>query len=121
MSPKLAIAVKSLQSCSAIVHFVAASSLASSMDSGTYALPESRSNIVKASSLSIGGAEACDLFVKRSQIENRRESQTRVASSLNIKEEEEGSPCRSQCNSKKEATPPPRICIPRKGGGDCGE
>ncbi|PMD13177.1 hypothetical protein NA56DRAFT_712355 [Hyaloscypha hepaticicola] len=35
MSPKLAIAVKSLQSCSAIVHFVAASSLASSMDSGT--------------------------------------------------------------------------------------
>jgi hypothetical protein len=71
------------------------------MDSGTYALPESRSNIVKASSLSIGGAEACDLFVKRSQIENRQESQTRVASNQTSKEEEEGSPCRTNAIPRK--------------------
>jgi hypothetical protein len=52
--------------------------------------PESRSNIVKSFSLSIGGAEACDLFVKKSQIENRRESQTRVASSQTSRKKKRG-------------------------------
>jgi hypothetical protein len=59
--------------------FGAALDLVFSRDYGTYALRSLERTFLKASSLSIGGAGACDLFVKRSQIESRRESQTRVA------------------------------------------